>query len=106
MLRLPTSNAPATPVSAEPPAPSTPTSANCDPPVKASNARAQACSVDRPAVTAAAPKERPDRPTAKPNAAQSRITLLRSSFKRTQTDGETERADAGPRAEHGRATVA
>ncbi len=74
MLRVPSSSALATAATALPPAPSTPTSANCDAPVNSSSDSTQACSVDSPAVTAAAPNDSPYAPTATPMPAASRRT--------------------------------
>ncbi|CAB5036161.1 unannotated protein [freshwater metagenome] len=61
-----------TALSALPPAPRTPTTANCDAPVKANRDKTQACSTERSASTAAAPKAIPYTPTVRATLRESR----------------------------------
>ena len=50
---------------AEPPAPIIPTTANCDAPEKSKIDKRQLCNIEKPAVTPAAPKAAPYKPTVK-----------------------------------------
>ena len=59
VLRTPSSDAVAIPLSALPPAPRTPTTANCDAPVNVRRESKQDCRTVKPAATEAAPNAMP-----------------------------------------------
>jgi len=69
---IPSKEAVAIPLSADPPAPTTPMTANCDAPEKVSNEIKQLCKTVKPFATAAAPKATPYAPTVSETLSESR----------------------------------
>jgi hypothetical protein len=69
---IPSKEAVAIPLIADPPAPTTPMTANCDAPEKVSNESKQLCKTVKPLATAAAPNATPYAPTVIETLSESR----------------------------------
>src|SRR6266536_1225416 len=105
-LRVPSSRAPQVPATRLPPPATAAASAYCDAPVNASRLSTQAWVTLSPAVTAAAPNARPDRPTASPRPMPS-LRARRSAIASRGGASEAGAAGAGaPGADAGSAGAA